>query len=45
VQAWLDEWVFGLGDRAAYWEKLGGETHARLHVEPRWSEPVNYGQY
>jgi glutaconate CoA-transferase subunit A len=45
VQAWLDEWVFGLGDRAAYWEKLGGKTHARLQVEPRWSEPVNYGQY
>jgi glutaconate CoA-transferase subunit A len=45
VQAWLDEWVFGLPDRAAYWEKLGPETHARLHVEPRWTEPVNYGQY
>ena len=45
VQAWLDEWVFALPDRAAYWKKLGAETHARLHVEPRWTEPVNYGQY
>jgi len=45
VQAWLDEWVFGLPDRPAYWEKLGAEAHDRLRVEPRWSEPVNYGQY
>jgi glutaconate CoA-transferase subunit A len=45
VRAWLDEWVFGLPDRTAYWQKLGAETHARLQVEPRWSEPVNYGQY
>ena len=45
VQAWLDEWVFGLPDRASYWEKLGAEAHARLRVEPRWSEPVNYGEY
>jgi glutaconate CoA-transferase subunit A len=45
VQTWLDEWVFGLPDRPAYWEKLGAEVHDRLRVEPRWSEPVNYGQY
>jgi len=45
VRAWLDEWVFGLPDRPAYWEKLGAEAHDRLRVEPRWSEPVNYGQY
>ena len=45
VQAWLDEWVLGLPDRPAYWEKLGAEVHDRLRVEPRWSEPVNYGQY
>ena len=30
---------------AAYWEKLGPEVHARLRVEPRWSQPVNYGAY
>ncbi|HMK09035.1 MAG TPA: CoA-transferase [Anaerolineales bacterium] len=45
VKAWLDEWVFALPDREAYWDKLGPEVHARLRVEPRWSEPVNYGQY
>jgi glutaconate CoA-transferase subunit A len=45
VKAWLDEWVFGVPDRPAYWQKLGTEVHARLRVEPRWSEPVNYGQY
>jgi len=45
LQGWLDEWVFGVPDRAAYWEKLGPQVHARLRVEPRWSEPVNYGRY
>jgi glutaconate CoA-transferase subunit A len=45
VKTWLDEWVFGVPDRSAYWVKLGAETRARLRVEPRWSEPVNYGQY
>ncbi|MHB0989156.1 MAG: CoA transferase subunit A [Bellilinea sp.] len=45
VQAWLDEWVFGVKDRAAYWEKLGAETHDRLKVAPLMSTPVNYGAY
>ncbi len=45
VQAYLDEWVYGVGDRAAYWEKLGAETHARLQVGDRPSEIVNYGNY
>jgi glutaconate CoA-transferase subunit A len=45
LQAWLAEWVYGLEDRPAYWEKLGEETHRRLRVEPRWSEPVNYGKH
>jgi glutaconate CoA-transferase subunit A len=45
VQSWLDEWVHGVADRRAYWEKLGPEARARLAVEPRWSEPVNYGDY
>jgi glutaconate CoA-transferase subunit A len=44
VRAWLDEWVYGVKDRAEYWAKLGAETHARLQVRPRWSEPVNYGE-
>lgn len=45
VKSWLDEWVYGLPDHQAYWDKLGAETHARLSVQPRWSEPVNYGEY
>ncbi|GAB4457031.1 MAG: CoA transferase subunit A [Anaerolineales bacterium] len=45
VRAWLDEWVFGVKDRAEYWEKLGAETRARLKVEARYSERVNYGRY
>jgi glutaconate CoA-transferase subunit A len=45
VGRWLDEWVYGVVDRSEYWERLGPETHARLAVEPRWSEPVNYGEF
>jgi glutaconate CoA-transferase subunit A len=45
VRAYLDEWVYGIKDRAEYWQKLGPETHARLSVAPRLAAPVNYGQY
>ncbi len=45
VKSWLDEWVYGVRNRAEYWEKLGEETHQRLHIQPRMSEPINYGQY
>ena len=45
VQAWLDEWVYGLADRAEYWAKLGEENHRRLEIAPRISEGVNYGAY
>jgi glutaconate CoA-transferase subunit A len=45
VDAWLAEWVFGVKDRAEYWGKLGPDTHRRLAVAPRWSEPVNYGDF
>jgi len=45
VQAYLDEWVYGLADRGAYWEKLGPEVHSRLKVSPRPSTPVDYGRY
>jgi len=45
TQTWLDEWVFGVKDRAEYWRKLGSETHARLAVPPQMSTPVNYGAY
>jgi len=43
--AYLDEWVYGLPDRAAYWEKLGPKVHQRLAPGRRLSEPVDYGDY
>ena len=45
VQAYLDEWVFGVKDRAEYWEKLGAGLHERLKVGSRPSAVVDYGLY
>jgi len=45
VEAWLDEWVYGVKDRDEYWQKLGAEVHERLRVKPRMSEAINYGEY
>jgi glutaconate CoA-transferase subunit A len=45
TQTYLDEWVYGLPDRKAYWEKLGPEVHQRLAPGRRLSEPVDYGDY
>lgn len=45
TRQYLDEWVFGLPDRAAYWQKLGSAKQAELQIAPRLSEPVNYGSY
>ncbi|MFL7867574.1 MAG: CoA transferase subunit A [Anaerolineales bacterium] len=45
VEAWLDEWVYGVKDREEYWAKLGAEVHERLKVKPRMSEAINYGEY
>jgi glutaconate CoA-transferase subunit A len=45
VQEYLDEWVYGVKDRAEYWEKLGPETHARLRIASRPSAVVDYGKY
>ncbi len=45
VQAYLDEWIFGLSDREAYWQKLGVTVHERLKPKPRLSQPVDYGRY
>ncbi len=40
--AYLDEWVHGLPDRAIYAAKMG-ERLTRLAAKPRLSAPVNYG--
>jgi glutaconate CoA-transferase subunit A len=43
LEAWLNEWVYGVGSRAEYIEKLGEDVVARLSAKPRISEGVNYG--
>jgi glutaconate CoA-transferase, subunit A len=45
VRVYLDEWVYGVKDRAEYWQKLGSDVHVRLKVESKFSQPVDYGQY
>ena len=45
VKEWLDQWVFGVPDREAYWQKLGQEVHDRLKVKSHFSAPINYGDY
>lgn len=45
VQSWLQEFVFDVKDHAQYWEKLGKETHERLKVKPKFSNPINYGEF
>jgi len=48
VQAWLEEWVYGLEDWAAYLAKLEAqepEIWQRLAAGEAYSQPVNYGVY
>lgn len=45
TQQYLDEWVFGVKDRAQYWQKMGEEKHKQLAVPAMMSESVNYGRY
>ena len=45
LEAWLDEWVFGLSTHAEYVEKLGAERWKELEPGEAWSDPVNYGRY
>jgi len=45
TKQYLDEWVYGVKDRAKYWQKLGLETHKRLEVPAQMSQPINYGKY
>jgi glutaconate CoA-transferase subunit A len=45
LRQWLEKWVFGVRDRAQYWEQLGAKTHKRLRTKARLSERINYGDY
>ena len=45
TEAWLEEWVYALPDRAAYLEKLGRATLDRLAPGSLPADPINYGRY
>jgi glutaconate CoA-transferase subunit A len=45
VQSYLDKWVYGVKDRAEYWEKLDPQVRASLQIHSQPSAPVDYGQY
>ncbi|ADD07464.1 3-oxoacid CoA-transferase alpha subunit (plasmid) [Natrialba magadii ATCC 43099] len=45
VEAWLDEWVYGVDDRREYVEKLGTERILDLEPETAYATPVNMGEY
>jgi glutaconate CoA-transferase, subunit A len=45
VIAWLDEWVYGLENHAAYLRKLGQERFDKLKPEPLLAPSVDYGRY
>lgn len=40
--SYLDQWVYGVRDRAEYVERMGSDVE-RLRARARFSEPVNYG--
>ena len=45
MNAYLDEWVYGIPDRATYKKKCGEKMLARLRPVPSPSSSVNYGSY
>lgn len=45
IVAWLDAWVHGVPDRAAYLEKLGAARLAQLKPAPAPAGIVDYGAY
>ncbi|MBN2114462.1 MAG: CoA transferase subunit A [Acidimicrobiia bacterium] len=45
LEAWLQEWVYGLADHAEYRARLGAERWAALAPGEAWAPPVNYGSY
>jgi glutaconate CoA-transferase subunit A len=45
TEAWLDEWVYGVEDRAEYVEKMGAQVWERLAPGKAMAQPVNYGRY
>lgn len=45
LDRYLEEWVFGVPDRAAYLDRLGPGALDRLRPGPRLAGPVDYGDY
>jgi glutaconate CoA-transferase subunit A len=45
LQAWLDEFVFGVSNRAEYLEKMGQARFEGLRPSPALSGSVDYGDY
>ncbi len=45
TEAWLDEWVYGVANRAEYLEKLGKERIESLAPGELMADGVNYGRY
>jgi glutaconate CoA-transferase subunit A len=45
TEAWLQEWVYGVADRQAYLEKLGGRKLEGLKPAARLAAAVDYGDY
>jgi glutaconate CoA-transferase subunit A len=48
TRAWLDEWVYGVEDRAGYVARLEAQEPGiwqRLAPGEAWSQPINYGIY
>lgn len=45
TEAWLQEWVYDLPDRAAYLQKLGQARLDNLAPGDLFADPVNYGEY
>jgi glutaconate CoA-transferase, subunit A len=45
VLAWLDEWVYGVENHAAYVRKIGQARLDKLKPEPLLAPSVDYGRY
>ena len=45
LDAWLDEWVYGLANQREYVEKIGDAHWDGLRHEPALSGEVDYGRY
>jgi glutaconate CoA-transferase, subunit A len=45
VKTWLDEWVYGLENHAAYVRKIGQAYLDKLKPEPLLAPSVDYGRY